>query len=41
MESHALVQYSVSQLVQSPQMWTIKNLSDKTGITPKTSYYPF
>lgn len=35
MENHVLVHYSVSQLVQSPQMWTIKNLSDKTGITQK------
>ena len=35
MENHALVQYSVAQLVQSPQMWTIKTLSDKTGITQK------
>jgi AraC-like DNA-binding protein len=35
MENHALVHYSVSQLVQSPQMWTIKKLSDKTGVTQK------
>ena len=35
MENHVLVHYSVNQLVQSPQMWTIKNLSDKTGITQK------
>ena len=35
MENHALVHYSVGQLVQSPQMWSIKNLSHKTGITQK------
>ena len=35
MENHALVHYSVTQLVQSPQMWTIKALSGKTGITQK------
>ena len=35
MENHALVHYSVGQLVQSPQMWSIKNLSDKTGVTQK------
>lgn len=35
MENHALVHYSVKQLVQNPQMWTIKRLSDKTGVTPK------
>jgi AraC-like DNA-binding protein len=35
MENHALVHYSVGQLMQSPQMWTIKNLSGKTGITQK------
>ena len=35
MENHVLVHYSVNELVQSPQMWTIKNLSDKTGITQK------
>jgi len=35
MENHVLVHYSVNQLTQSPQMWTIKNLSDKTGITQK------
>ena len=34
-ENHALVHYSVGQLVQSPQMWSIKNLSHKTGITQK------
>lgn len=35
MENHELVHYSVNQLVHSPQMWTIKHLSDKTGITQK------
>ena len=35
MENHVLLHYSVSQLVQSPQMWTIRSLSDKTGITQK------
>ena len=35
MENHALVHYSVGQLTSSPQMWTIKKLSDKTGITQK------
>lgn len=35
MDNHALVQYSVTQLMQSPQVWTIKNLSNKTGITQK------
>lgn len=35
MEEHALVRYSVGQLVQSPQMWTIRSLSVKTGVTPK------
>ena len=30
MENHVLVHYSVNQLAQSPQMWTIKDLSDKT-----------
>lgn len=35
MENHALVHYSVNQLAQSPQMWTIKDLSTKTGITQK------
>ena len=35
MENHALVHYSVGQLVQNPQMWTIKRLSDKTGVTQK------
>ena len=35
MENHVLVHYSVNQLTTSPQMWTIKNLSDKTGITQK------
>ncbi|HJS54080.1 MAG TPA: helix-turn-helix transcriptional regulator [Chitinophagaceae bacterium] len=35
MENHALVHYSVNQLVTSPQMWTIKDLSGKTGITQK------
>jgi AraC-like DNA-binding protein len=35
MENHALVHYSVNQLLQSPHMWTIKNLSNKTGITQK------
>lgn len=35
MLNHALVQYSVDQLVRTPQMWTIRNLSDKTGVTQK------
>ena len=35
MENHVLVHYSVNQLTQSPQMWTIKALSDKTGVTQK------
>lgn len=35
MENNVLVHYSVSQLSGSPQMWTIKHLSDKTGITQK------
>lgn len=35
MGNHALVHYSVGQLVHSPQMWTIRKLSDKTGVTPK------
>lgn len=35
MEDHVLVHYSVNQLILSPQMWTIKKLSDKTGITQK------
>lgn len=35
MDNHVLVHYSVGQLVTAPQMWTIKNLSDKTGITQK------
>lgn len=35
MENHALVHYSVNQLATSPQMWTIKSLSAKTGITQK------
>ena len=35
LDTHVLIHYSVNQLVQSPQMWTIKNLSDKTGVTPK------
>lgn len=35
MDNHALVHYSVTQLMQSPQVWTIKNLSNKTGITQK------
>ena len=35
MEGHVLIRYSVNQLMQSPQVWTIKNLSDKTGITQK------
>ena len=35
MENRVLVHYSVTQLSNSPQMWTIKNLSDKTGITQK------
>lgn len=35
MDNHVLVHYSVNQLVQSPQMWTIKDLSHKTGITQK------
>lgn len=35
MENHVLVHYSVNQLTSSPQMWTIKNLSYKTGITQK------
>ena len=35
MEGHALVSYSVGQLIRSPQQWTIRHLSDKTGVTPK------
>ena len=35
MQNHALVHFSVDQLTSSPQMWTIKKLSDKTGITHK------
>ena len=35
MGGHALVQYSVNQLVQSPQMWTIRGLSGKTGVSAK------
>lgn len=35
MENHALVNFSVGQLIQSPQMWTIRHLSDKTGVTQK------
>lgn len=35
MENHVLVHYSVNQLVESPQMWTIKELSQKTGVTQK------
>lgn len=35
MEANPLVEYSVSQLVQSPQVWTIGKLSAKTGVTPK------
>ena len=35
MEDHALVHFSVNQLTQSPQMWTIKDLSNKSGITQK------
>ena len=41
MENHALVHYSVNQLTSSPQMWTIKNLSDKAGITQKHLITPF
>ena len=35
MENHVLVHYSVNQLTSSPQMWTIRSLSDKTGVTQK------
>jgi len=35
LETHPLVEYSVGQLVRSPQMWTIRDLSVKTGVTPK------
>lgn len=35
MGNYGLVHYSVDQLVHSPQMWTIRKLSDKTGVTPK------
>ena len=35
MGNHVLVDYSVNQLVNSPQMWTIKKLSGKTGISQK------
>jgi AraC-like DNA-binding protein len=35
MENHVLVHYSVGQLTLSPQMWTIRDLSQKTGITQK------
>lgn len=35
MENHELVHYSVGQLTASPQMWTIRNLSHKTGVTQK------
>ena len=35
MEDHVLVQFSVDQLMQSPQVWTIRNLSHNTGVTQK------
>ncbi len=35
MDGHVLVQFSVSQLVKSPQMWTIRDLSFKTGVSAK------
>jgi AraC-like DNA-binding protein len=35
MENHVLVHYSVGQLTLSPHMWTIRDLSQKTGITQK------
>ena len=35
MEGQLLVHYSVNQLMKSPQMWTIRNLSHKTGVTQK------
>ncbi len=33
--NNALVNYSINQLCRAPQMWTIRRLSEKTGVTPK------
>lgn len=35
MENHLLVHYSVGQLLQAPQQWTIRRLSEKTGVSSK------